>query len=88
MLAQGAMIRQADFDLHIRRKRGGQSQPRAKNFEDQRVAHFDQLHATAEADAQCFEALHLLIIGRDAPDNSTDARRELIQPNEFSFGLA
>ena len=81
------MVRLADLHLHIRRKRGGYPQPRAENFEDQRVANFDQFHAPAEAHAECLQALHLLVVGRDLPDDGADARREQIQPDESGRGL-
>ena len=81
------MIWLADFHLHIRRQRGGQAQPRAENFEDQRVADLDQLHATAEAHAQRLEALHLFVVGRDLADDGADAWREQIQPHEGGRGL-
>lgn len=79
------MIGLADFDLHVRRQCGGQSQPRAKNLEDQRIAKLDEFHAPAEAHAERFEALHLLVVGCDLADDGADARRELIQPDEFGL---
>jgi len=81
------MARLADFHLHVGRERGGDAQPRAKNFQDERVARFDQLHAAAEAHAERFEALHLLVVGRDLADDGADAWREQIQPDESGCGL-
>jgi len=77
----------ADFDLHIRRKRGRNAQPRTKNFEDEWVAHFDQFHAAAKAYAERLEALHLLVIDRDLADNGADARREQVQPDKSGRSL-
>ena len=80
------MVRQTDFHPHMGRERGGHTQPRAENFEDERVTGFDQLDAAAEADAERFEPLHLLIVGLDVADDRADPRRELIQPDEFNCG--
>lgn len=77
----------ADFHLHIGRERSGDAQPRAENFEDERIAELDQLNAPAEADTKRFEALHLLVVGRDCADDGADARREQIQPDESRLGV-
>ena len=82
------MIRLADFHLHIGREGGGNAQSRAKNFENQRVATFDELDPAAQTDAQRFETKHLLIISFDVADDRADTRRELIQTDECSFDLA
>ena len=72
------MVRLADFNLHIGCEGGGHAQSRAKNFDDQRITHFDQLHAAAKTDAESFETLHFLIIGRDVADHGANARLESI----------
>jgi hypothetical protein len=82
------MIRLADFDVDMSRKVGGNSQPRAENFEDERVARLDQFHAPTETDAERFEPLHFLIVRLDIADDRTNTRRELIQPDEGNCGLA
>jgi len=81
------MARLADFDLHIGRERGGDSEPRAENFENERVAELDQFHAPAKAHAERLETLHLLVVGRDLADDGADARREQVQPDESGRGL-
>ena len=77
----------ADFHLHVGRERGGNAQPRAENFQDERVAHFDQFHAAAKAHAKRLEALHFLVVGRDLADDGADTRRKQIQPDESGCGL-
>ena len=82
------MVRLADFHLHLGCEMSGHTQPRTENFQDQRVAGLDQFHTAAKTDAQGLEALHFLIVRRDAADDGTNPRWKLIQPDEFSFNLA
>jgi hypothetical protein len=82
------MIRLADFHLDVGSETGGNAQPGAENFQDQRVAAFDEFDAAAQADTQRFEALHFLIVRLNVTDDRADPRRELVQPDEFDFGLA
>jgi hypothetical protein len=87
LFAQRAMIRLADFHLHMAGQGGGQAQARTKNFQDQRVAALDEFDAAAQTHTKSFEALHFLVINRDFADHGADMRRELVQPDESVCGL-
>jgi len=67
-------------DLHA--DAGGQfrrqAELRAKNAKDERIAAPDQLDAAAHAHAEHLEALHLLVVGFDAPHDGADTRRQLV----------
>ena len=71
----------ADFHAHARGQLGGQAEPRAENFQDERIARADQFHAAAHADAERFEALRVLVVGFNAAHNGADARRQFIEPH-------
>ena len=82
------MIRLADFNLHVGCEGGGQSQPRPKNPENQRVAALDEFDPAAQADAQRFKPLRFLVINRDLADDGANPRRELVQPDESVRGFS
>ena len=82
------MVWLADFNLHIGRERGRQTQPRTENFQDQRITELDQFHPAAQAHAERFKPLHLLVVGRDLADDGTDTRLKLIQPDKFRCSLS
>ena len=71
----------ANFDADARGERGGQAEPRAEHFEDDRVAGADEFHAAAQAHAHRLEALHFLVVGLDAAHDGADMRRQLIKPH-------
>ena len=71
----------ADFDADARGELGGQAEPRAEHFQDDRVAGADEFHAAAQAHAQRLEALRFLVVGLDAAHDGADARRQLIEPH-------
>ena len=71
----------ADFHVDARGQFGGDAQPRAENFQDERIAGADQFHAAAHADAERFQALRVLVIGGDAAHHGADARRQFIEPH-------
>jgi len=73
------MARLADFHADARGQLGGQAQPRAENFQDERIARANQFDAAAHADAERFEALGVLVVGRDAAHHGANVRREFIQ---------
>ena len=53
-----------------------------ENFQDERIARADEFHAATQTNAQRLEALRVLVIGRHAPHDGADARRQLIKPHQ------
>ena len=72
----------ADFHRHTRSEFGRQPKARAEDFQDERIAHADEFHATPHADAERLEPVRVLIVGHDAAHHGADARRQLIQPDD------
>jgi hypothetical protein len=72
----------ANFDLDTAGERGGDSESRAEDLENQRVAIADEFHPPADADTQGFEAEGFFIVGINAPDDRADAGREFIEPDQ------
>ena len=75
------MAGQADFHADARRKLGRNAQPRAKNFQDERIACPNEFNAAADADAECLEPVRILIVHFDAAHDGTDMRRQFIKPH-------
>ena len=75
------MVGLTDFHAHTRGKFGGNPQTRTKDFQDQRIADAHQLHAPPHANAQCFQAICVLVVGLDTADDGAHARRQFIQPH-------
>lgn len=73
----------ADFNAHARGERRGQPKPRAKNFENQRVAGANQFHAASGANAERFQPLCVFIVRFDVADDSANARRQIGQADEI-----
>ena len=71
----------ADFHADARGQFGGDAQPRAENFQDERIARADEFHAPAHADAERFQAVGVLVVGGDAAHDGADARRQFIEPH-------
>ena len=72
----------ADFHLDAGGEFGGDAEPRAEDFQDERIAGADELHAAAEADAERLEPLRVLVVGGDAAHHGADARRQGIEADE------
>jgi hypothetical protein len=72
----------ADFDHDAHGEFGGQTEARAEDFQDERIANADEFKAATDADAERFEPLRVLVLGRDAAHHGTDARRQFVQPDE------
>lgn len=71
----------ADFHADARRELGGNAQPGAENFQDERIARPDEFHAAAHADAERLEPVGVLIVHLDAAHDGADARRQFIEPH-------
>jgi hypothetical protein len=77
----------ADFDADAGGQRGGQTELRAKYAKDERIAAPDQLDPAAYTNAQHLEALHLLVVGFDAPHDGANARRQFVQAGQRLRGM-
>ena len=77
----------ADLDADPGGKFGGKAELGAKNAKDERIAAPDQLDAAAHAHAEHLEALHLLVVGFNAPHDGANARRQLVQAGQRLRGM-
>ncbi len=71
----------ANFYADARGEFGGKAEARTKNFQDERIAGTHQFHTPAHTNAQCFEALCVLIAGLDVAYHGANARGEFIEPH-------
>ena len=71
----------ADFHADARRQLGGDAEPRAKNFQNERIAGADEFDAATDTDAESFQAIRVLVVRGDAAHDGADARRQLIKPH-------
>ena len=71
----------ADFHADAGRQFGGQAQPGAENFQDERIAGADEFHAATHANTQRFQTVGVLVVGLDAAHDGAEARRQFIEPH-------
>ena len=76
------MARLANFHMDAGSKFGGDAEPGAKNFQDERIARTDEFDAAAQTNTQCFQAFCVLVVGRNAAHHGADVRRQGIQADE------
>jgi hypothetical protein len=77
----------ADFHTDMSGERSGQAELRAKYAKDERITTPDQFDAAAHAHAEHLEALHLLVVGLNAPHDGANARRQLVQAGQRFRGM-
>jgi hypothetical protein len=73
------MAGSADFHLYPGGQFGGNTQPRAEDLQDERVARAGDLHAAPHTNAQRLEALGFFVIGGDAAYHGAGSRRQFVQ---------
>ena len=72
----------ADFHPDAPGQLGGDPEPRAEDFQNERIARADELHAAAQADAERLEALRVLVVGRHAAHHGANVRRQFVEPHQ------
>jgi hypothetical protein len=77
----------ANLDSDAGGEFGGQSELRAENAKDERIAAFYQLDTAAHAHAEHLEALHFLVVGLNAPHDGANARHQLVQAGQRFRGM-
>jgi hypothetical protein len=78
-----ANFRPANFYAHAGGERGRQTEPRGKDFQNDRVAAAHEFHAPPGANAERFQTPRFLVVRFKIADNAANARRKLVQADTF-----
>ena len=72
----------ADFHRHAHGEFGGETEARAENFQDKRIAGADEFQTAAHANPERFQPLRVFVVGRDATHHGADTGGQFVQPDE------